>query len=165
VAAITLGVWTDPATGTANRPLQGYNRGSILTVRSGTAQANTGQTDWMVTPPWAVDMVVYLEVTAVAGTTPLTDFKLLTTDPVSLDDGFALDFADWNGITQIAGTTAGDIVVHVGPGITGIADDDTGPYYSLNAPLLPLLGFKLTFDRTTGDETYSYNLRAAFRSR
>lgn len=144
---------------------RGYRPGSVATVRSGAAQATTGQTDWVVIPPWAVDMFIFLEVTAVAGTTPLTDFKLVATHPVTLDDGFALDFANWNGITQIAGTTAGDIVVHVGPGITGIADDDTGPYYSINAPLPPVLGFRTTLDRADADETYTYNLAVAFRGR
>lgn len=164
MTAITLGTYTDPS-GATGQPLRGWKPGQLLTVRAGAAQADTGQTDWMVIPPWATDMVVYLEVTAVVGTTPLTDFKLVVTDPVSLDDGFALDFANWNGITQIAGTTAGDIVVHVGPGITGIADDDTGPYYSINSPLPPVLGFRITLDRTTADETYTYNLRVAFKAR
>ena len=164
MAAITLATLTVPDA-TTGQPIKGWKPGSIVTVRTGTEQATTGQTDWVAVPGWAVDMVVTLEVTAVVGTTPLTDFKLTVTDPVSLDDGFALDFAGWNGITQIAGTTAGDIVVQIGPGITGIADDDTGPFYKVNAILPPVLGFVTTLDRTSADETYTYALRAVFKGR
>lgn len=68
----------------------------------------------------------------------------------------------WNGITQIAGTTAGGIMVAVGPGVTGIADDDTGAAYFANVPLSSRMGAKLTFDRSTGDETYTYSLYADY---
>lgn len=162
MAAITLGTYTDPG-GTTGRPLAGWKPGQLLTVRAASAQASTGQTDWMPVPQWAKFAVIFFEVTATPGTTNLTDFKLTVTDPVSLDDGFALDFAGWNGITQIVETTAGDIVVQIGPGVTGIADDDTGPFYSINAALPPVLGFVVTLDRTDADETYTYNLRVAYK--
>ena len=164
MAAITLATLTVPD-GSTGQPLKGWKPGSIVTVRAASAQADTGQTDWVAVPGWAVDMTVFLEVTATPGTTNTTDFKLVVTDPVSLDDGFAIDFADWNGITQIAETTAGDIVVQVGPGVTGIADDDTGPFYKVNAVLPPVLGFRITLDRTDTDETYTYNLSAVFTGR
>lgn len=70
----------------------------------------------------------------------------------------------WNGITQIAGTTAGGIAVHVGPGVTGIADDDTGNTYFLNAPLTSRMAAAITFDRTTGNEVYTYSLFADYSS-
>lgn len=130
---------------------------------TGTAQANTGQTSWIYTPSWATHLFGTLEVTAAAGTTPLTDLALKTSATVSLDDGFALNLGQWDGITQIAGTTAGDIMFAIGPGITGIADDDTGPMYSVNTVLPPIIGVAITLDRTTGDETYTYALRLTFR--
>ena len=131
-------------------------------LRNATGQATTGQTDYVAVPSWAKYLYIYLNVSAVVGTTPLTDFKLSAVNPVTLDDGDNLDYLGWNGITQIAGTTAGDIQVQVGPGITGIADDDTGPFYSLNGVLPSVLGFVVTLDRTTADETYTYSLAYKF---
>ena len=131
-------------------------------LRNASAQATTGQTDYVAVPAWAKYLYIYLNVSAVAGTTPLTDFKLSAVNPVTLDDGDNLDYLGWNGITQIAGTTAGDIQVQIGPGITGIADDDTGPFYSLNGVLPGILGFVVTLDRTTADETYTYSLAYKF---
>ena len=127
-------------------------------LRNASAQATTGQTDYVAMPKWAKYMNIWLNVSAVAGTTPLTDLKLVSSNPVTMDDGDDLDYLGWNGITQIAGTTAGDIQVQIGPGITGIADDDTGPWYSLNGALPSVIGFVVTLDRTTGDETYTYSL-------
>jgi hypothetical protein len=140
-------------------------QGSQTTLVTATAQADTGQTTWLSTPSWAKSMTVYLNYTATAGTTPLLDFKLLEADPVARDDAAAnsVNLADWDGITQIAGASAPLLsVVQVGPGITGIADDDTGPYYKVNTALPPLLGFKVTLDRTTGNETYTYTLAVAW---
>ena len=131
-------------------------------LRNASAQATTGQTDYVAVPAWAKYLYIYLNVSAVAGTTPLTDFKLSAVNPVTLDDGDNLDYLGWNGITQIAGTTAGDIQVQIGPGITGIADDDTGPFYSLNGVLPGILGFVVTLDRATVDETYTYSLAYKF---
>lgn len=131
-------------------------------LRNATAQATTGQTDYIAVPGFARYMTVWLNVSAAAGTTPLTDFKLVSANPVTMDDGDNLDYLGWNGITQIAGTTSGDIMVQVGPGITGIADDDTGPVYSLNGVLPSVLGFTITLDRTTTDETYTYSLAYKF---
>ena len=146
-------------TATATAQLAG---GPFVILRNASAQATTGQTDYVAVPSWARYCYIWLNVSAVAGTTPLTDFKLSSVNPVTMDDGDNLDYAGWNGITQIAGTTAADIQVQVGPGITGIADDDTGPFYSVNGVLPPILGFVITLDRTTADETYTYSLAYKF---
>lgn len=125
--------------------------GSYLVLRNATAQADTGQTDWINVPGWAKGAIVYLNWTAKAGTTPLMDLNLLEADPVARDDGTVLNLADWDGITQL--TTTCQCVVHVGPGITGLADDDTGSatadsVYKINSILPALLGAKITLDRT-----------------
>lgn len=146
MAAITIGAPT-------------RTKGNIWTVASGTAQANTGQTTWVAPPSWATRGTIWLSVTAAAGTTPLTDFSLLTIDPSTLDDATALNYAGWDGITQIAGTTSGNVVIYLGAAVSGTSDDDTGPAYVLNAPIPSLLGFKVLFDRTTGNETYTYTVR------
>lgn len=138
---------------------QPHNQRLVL-VRNASAQANTGQTDWINVPDWARSMIVYLNWTAKAGTSPLIDFKLQEADPVARNDSYVLDFLDWNGITQLSAEALA--VIAIGPGITGIADDDTGSYYKLNGLLPPLLGLKTTLDRTTGDETYTYTLSVVF---
>jgi len=139
----------------------GDGRSAFHILRNATAQANTGQTDWVTTPSWAKYAQVYLNWSAMAGTTPLMDFKIHDADPVALNDTYKLDALGWNGITQLT-TVPSPIIVQIGPGITGIADDDTGPFYSLNGPLPVLMGFQITLDRTTGDETYTYTLSVKF---
>ncbi len=251
-------------------------------VKAGTAQADTGQTTIVTVPPWARHSIWHLQVTAVAGTTPLTDFKFqyvipkhpgavavatttagdgsndevqtvtltggptegtwtltwtgvaadisVTTRPMRYNASAAevnaelrhallgngtygpadivatragtgtsgdpyvytltfsgatvdktdvdavtvtdtglytyttdtvLDFAGWDGITQIAGTTAGTVVVHVGPFQTA---DDTGAIYGVLSALPEKIAAKLTFDRTSANETYTYSLYAVFTS-
>ena len=132
-------------------------------LQDATDQADTGQTDWLQVPAWATDMVVYLNWSAKDGTTPLMDFALLELDPVALDDATVENFGQWDGITQLSAEDL--IVVYAGPGITGIADDDTGPIYKVNAPLPSVLGFKVTLDQADTDEEYSYTLTADFHSR
>lgn len=126
---------------------------SLQTIQNATAQADTGQTDALQTPDWARSAIVHLRVSAVAGTTPLTDMKFQYVHPVS---GTALDF-QWDGITQIAGTTAGHVVVHVGTPNIDTADD-TGAVYFVTDQLPKQWNIVTTFDRTTGNETYTYQL-------
>jgi hypothetical protein len=130
---------------------------SLQLVRSGTAQADTGQTDLVQVPGFAKFMLVFIDVSATAGTTPLFDFKMQYVDPVR---NAAVEDFPGTGITQIAGND--NVVIQVGPGITGIADDDTGPVYSINMVLPPLINFVTTLDRTSSNETYTYSIAAAF---
>jgi hypothetical protein len=71
------------------------------------------------------------------------------------------DFAGWDGITQIAGTTAGEVVVIVGPDESDTTDD-TGAIYQVQSVLPDKLAAVLTFDRTSSNETYTYSLYATF---
>ena len=129
---------------------------AVKEIRTGTAQATTGQTDTVTTPGFAVAAIVYLNVTAVAGNTPLTDMKFQYIHPVS---GNAVDM-QWNGITQIAGTTAGNVVAVIGAGAD--TEDDTGPVYTLKDPLPQKWNIVLTLDRTSADETYTYSIVVEF---
>jgi len=138
---------------------------SVL-VRQGSAQANTGQEDWVNVPKWARYATVDFDLTAVAGTTPLADLSIRAMDWVTRDDASAYNLAGHAAFTQIS--AAAHLVVNIGPGVTGIADDTTtaatgASQASLNVPLPVYLGLKLVFDRTTGDETYTYNLSVAFQ--
>jgi len=108
-----------------------------------------------------------VNVTATAGTTPTVTPLFSVPDPVSMDDTRVIKLAEHTGFTANDGTAA-QYVYQLGPGITGIADDVTqaagaDSYVSLNVILPPILGVRITLDRTTGNETYSYNLAVYFR--
>lgn len=139
-------------------PVTGINYNDLITLRTGTAQADTGQTDWVFTPPRATFCIAYFYLTAVAGTTPQATFSVLAADPVTL--------TDTSTVSLTAGTqvTAAQLQVgSIGPGVTGIADATSASKFSVNTVVPALMGFKLLFDRTTGDETYTYTLRVAYR--
>ena len=130
-------------------------------IRQASAQATTGQTDWLRLPQWASYASVFLNVTATAGTTPILTPSFLVADPVSQDDSHVVNLAEHAAFTGITG--AAQYVFQMGPGVTGIADDVTNAaaadsFVSLNVVLPLFLGVRILNDRTTGDETYTYNL-------
>lgn len=140
----------------------------FVVVRQATAQATTGQTDWLAVPAFATHALVFLNITAMAGTTPILTPSCLAADPVSKDDTFVIRIGEAAAYTGI--TAANQYVIQIGPGVTGIADDATNSatadsYLSINAILPTLMGIQITNDRTTGDETYTYNLSVQFRGR
>lgn len=137
-----------------------------LLVRSATAQASTGQTDWVQTPHWAKYAIVRCSVTATAGTTPICLLELLSADPVTPDDATA-GFVG-GAVTTTGVTSTGTMIASVGPGITGIANDVAFAVSGisnvfLNDVLPQMLGIKVLNDRTTGDETYTYTVTVEFR--
>lgn len=132
--------------------------------RTGTAQADTGQTDWIEVPSWGKFLVVQYSLTAVAGTTPTMTPSLLAADPIARDDGTVSTLATFTGMTAAASG-----YIQVGPGVTGIADDATtaatgAGIASINMVLPKLLGVKVLLDRTDTDETYTYTVAAYFKS-
>jgi hypothetical protein len=133
--------------------------------RTGTAQADTGQTDWFNVPQWAKYMEVILNITAVAGTTPIATPDIKVGDPVARDDGSVMSL----GTLGTPPTAAGTHRIVVGPGVTGIADDVTlaatgDSAAHINTILSPLMGVTLTLDRAEANETYTYSLSVQFRS-
>src|SRR5688572_19052690 len=101
--------------------------GRFHIIRDAAAQANTGQTDWVSVPQWAVACIIYLNWTAKAGTSPLVDFKLVEADPVLKDDSHQTDLEGWDGITQLSAEDL--ITVRVGPHRS--SNDDTGTDYHI----------------------------------
>jgi hypothetical protein len=128
--------------------------GSLITLKKATAQADTGQTQWIAVPPYANAAVIYLNWTAKAGNTPLMDLKLLEADPIALNDTYVTDLEGWDGITQLAAEDL--ITVRVGP--HRASADDTGVDYHIPTILPAILGVRVTLDRTSADETYTYTL-------
>jgi hypothetical protein len=143
--------------------------GEFYIIRTATAQATTGQTDWFSCPQWANFCSIDFNLTAVAGTSPLvTVINILSLDLVARDDTYAYNIAQHADLATVDLTAAAQLVVDIGPGVTGIADDVTVAATgfsraALNTILPAIVGVQLTFDRTTGDETYTYNLSAKFR--
>ena len=126
-----------------------YNGSHIVVTRAGTG---TSGDPYVYTFTYSGASVLFTNVDA--ATVDGTKLGTYTTDTaIALGN-------NWDGITQIAGTTAGSVVVTVGPGVTGIADDDTGPNYFLNCVLPSKIAAKVLFDRTTGNEVYTYSLYA-----
>ena len=145
---------------TATAARMGHN-----TIRNASAQATTGQVDWVWVPRNARFCSVYLNFTATAGNTPIITPSFLAADPVGQLDTEVINVAEHAGLTGI--TAVNQYVFDIGPGVTGIANDTTNSasadsYVSLNAILPTLMGFKLVLDRTSGDETYTYTLSARF---
>jgi hypothetical protein len=141
--------------------------GRTWLVRQGTAQATTGQTDWIRVPSGAQFAKVDFNLTSVgASTTPTADLTINSTDPVLLDDTYIYKLRGHTAFTTI--TAAAHLVVDIGPGVTGIADDVTtaATGYSdaaINTVLPSVLGLKLVFDRGSGDEVYTYTLSVSYK--
>ncbi|SRR6266702_5696823 len=128
----------------------------VWTVRTATAQATTGQTDWVAIPSTAGFMVVYLNMSATGGTTPgPTLVHLKTVDPIARDDS--------NTITLLTATgglaNTGLYTTEVGPGLAGGTNIVNATRNVFNAVLPSLLGIQVVLDRTNTDETYTYTLR------
>jgi hypothetical protein len=129
-------------------------------LKTGTAQADTGQTTPFTVPSYARDAIFYLDVTALAGTTRTIDLTLNAVDSAGASN--TSNYAQFAGITQL--TAVGLVTIYAGPGITGIADDVTAHVYKLNAPLPNLMNAVLTLGRGDGDEKYTYTLTVDWMS-
>lgn len=135
-------------------------------LRNASAQADTGQTDWVDVPKWANFCTVYLNFTATAGTTPVITPSFLAADPIPRDDSYIINIGEHGALAGI--TAVNQYLYNIGPGITGIADDVTqsasaDSVVTINAVLPALMGFRLVLDRADGNETYTYTLAAQFR--
>lgn len=122
-------------------------------VRLAAAQANVGQVDWVAVPPGAAFAVWSVDLTAVAGTTPILTPGLRAIGPSADDARIVSPFG-----TALTGTltAAGNFSVGIGLGGTEqVAIGTAKPFVSV--PGLPeYLGLSLVLDRTSGDETYTY---------
>ena len=130
-------------------------------LRTASAQANTGQTDWVSVPAWAQSVTLYFNITASGGTTPgPVTFAIKSADPVLRDDGTAVTYVTSASITTL--TTYHEL--QLGPTlVTANNDSSTANGFKVqNSPLPALLGATVTLDRTNADETYTYTLAIQF---
>lgn len=134
-------------------------------LRNVSAQATTGQIDWIRRPAAAKYMIVYFNLSANAGTTPQSTLSIVAlADPLTLDDASqvgAITLSSGSGITA-----ASQHIYQVGPGVSGIANagDQAAAdgWQSFNLVLPMVFGIQIVNDRTTGDETYTYKLAVEF---
>lgn len=141
-------------------------RMGLNVLRNASAQANTGQTDWLWVPRAATFCTVLFNLTALAGTTRVATLSFLAADPVGQLDTQVINIGEHAALTGI--TAVNQYVFDIGSGVTGIANDVTNSatadsYVSINAILPVLMGFSLVLDRAEADETYTYTLTANFR--
>jgi len=132
----------------------------FLVLRNVTAQASTGQTDWISVPQWVGSIIVTFNLTANAGTTPISTVSLLAPDPVARDDTAAVAL-----FTGASITAASFHHYALGPSFTTAGTDSATASASVvqNGPIPTTIGVRVTNDRTTGDETYTYALAITFR--
>lgn len=130
-------------------------------LRTVAAQATTGQTDWIDVPSWVKSILVTLNITANAGTTPVSTVTLRAPDPVTRDD--TNDHAIL--LTGAAITGASFHHYAIGPTFVTAGTDQVAADSSVvqNAPIPATLGVTVTNDRGTGDETYTYTLTVQFK--
>lgn len=147
----------------------------FLESRAITNQASTAATTKGVSvPPWATKVLFHIFYDSAGGTSPLFDFVLGVPDwgsttliaaPTDATDVATLGNAAWNGITQVTGTGAYQIVVEVGPDVT---DDDTGSatascWYGVKAELPPVITYTYTLDGSSADEDYTFRIVAQWK--
>ena len=149
---------------------RGFGLGWNL-VREATAQANTGQVDWIRTPTEANFAIVTFALTAASGTTPVTDLTIKGADPLVLDDTYSYHVGGTTLTAQSTTATSGLLqVVVIGPRAAAAATDDvilgaTGVNHAVINSVLPaLMGLGLVFDRTSANELYTYKLGVTFRA-
>ncbi len=137
-------------------------------VRSATAQASTGQTDWIRVPAWARFAKVYFDLTDVGvSTTPIFLPSIKEVTPYRTAGILVDTNAKYVSAVSVTGLTGvGLAVYNIGPGVTGGADDVTlgtsGGTAYINTVLPEILGFTVLNDRTTGDEVYTYTIYVSF---
>lgn len=142
-------------------PVAQQLNGYYPSLRTAAAQATTGQTDWLVVPAWARAMEVYFNLTANAGTSPISTLSLVAPPPGVFDDTDLMTIGSGAAVTA-----ASQHRYNVGPGIASGADQAAADANAGIDTLLPatLVGIKVLNDRTTGDETYTYTLAVRFIS-
>jgi hypothetical protein len=140
----------------------------IIVIRNETAQATIGQTDWIDVPLGATYAQVVFNLTDVGvSTTPIMLPSVFMADPVARNDTYKVKLGEHAALTAF--TAANMLVMNIGPGVTGIADDVTNSatavsVVAINTVLPWLMGFTVLNDRTTGDEVYSYTISVVFRT-
>jgi hypothetical protein len=127
----------------------GYQGSDIVDVRTG---AGTSGDPFVHTLTFSGPTTRDLNVDAVT----VDGSKLFTNTA-----GTTTDFGGWDGITQIAGTTAAEVEIIVGPDESDTTDD-TGAVYQVQHVLPDKMAAVITLDRTTGNELYTYSLYVSF---
>lgn len=144
-----------------------------VTITDQTA-ASTAVTKAVRVPPWATDLILTLFHDSQGGTTPTFDFVLGIPDwgstaklSAPTDETDIATLGGWDGITQVTGTGAYQIVIQVGPDVTA---DDTGSAnascdYGVKSILPPWITYTYTTTDAADDADYAFRLVAQWRAR
>jgi hypothetical protein len=126
----------------------------LKVLKASATVASAGENITFNVPAWAKGAVFFVDLSAVAGNTPLFDVKLQYKDHIGnwRDTGFALG-------QQTA--AARGMFLAVGPSLVDKAGATTGRHY--NGYLTPEMRLVTTLDRTTGDETYTYSIAVVWQ--
>ena len=119
------------------------------TLHTATAHATDSLSVVISPPSFAHAAVFYWNISAVAGTSPIADCKLQALDNAS---GTAIDI---DGATFAQQTAASFQALQVRCGLTA---DTTGNFRAVSALIPAAMKAVFTFDRTTGNETYTFTL-------
>lgn len=106
-------------------------------------------------PGWARSALFHWRISAVAGTTPIADCKLQSRDPTSAQ------VIDIDGAAFGQKLAASFQNLMIGPGVIA---DATGDYRACQATIGTSMRAAFVFDRTTGDETYTFTLTVDWMS-
>src|SRR5262245_53454032 len=122
------------------------------TIESRAAYATATLNTEFSPPEWARTGIFFWRISAVAGTTPIADCKLQAKDTVSSQ------FLDMDGALFAQKTAAAFQKLVVGRYFPSTTADNTGDDRGAYGEISSLMRAVFTFDRTTGDETYSFTL-------
>lgn len=133
--------------------------GNWTVLRSETAQATTGQTDWIVPPKYAKWVKVRVHISANAGTSPITTPSILSADPNTLDDTRAVTV-----LTGAAITAASLHEYTIGPALTTAGTDQAAASAGVvqNSAVPTVMGIKILNDRASANETYTYTISVEY---
>ena len=136
----------------------------FVLVKNKTAGAVDATEQFIIAvPQWAKYAQVIFNLTAITGTS--TALSLQAYDPVSMD---SLEFMALSEMTAPTAQTAQSmLIIDIGPGITGIADDVTNSgtadsYIKVNAIVPRVFGLLLTHTVLT---SRTYTLSVCFRGK
>jgi len=110
-----------------------------------------GATYTLAAPPWARHATIVADISAMSGAGETFDMAAWYLDPIDRTTAVAYP---GSGITQVV--AAGMVILHIGP--FGGTDDDTGPIYYLNSPLMGLTKLVTTLGTTAVHEIQTINL-------
>jgi hypothetical protein len=123
-------------------------------LRSASAQATTGQTDWFWVPSWAKTLTVYFNLATITGTSSVP--SLVLAYPSTLDDGDTATI-----LTGATITAASFHTYEVGPTLTTAGTDSaTADSLVVKNSVIPMV-LGITITNVVGGGAFTYTIAAS----